>query len=342
MKTSKSKSFFDEDFRLEKLSEKKDPLEKLEKYIDWEIFRPILNKVFYKEPKGKGGRPPYDYVMMFKTLILQRYYNISDEQVEYQILDRLSFMRFLGLKIQDNVPDRNTVWLFRENLTNSGVIDEIFALFNEQLKRKGLIASQGSIIDASFVEVPRQRNSREENKTIKEDKVPDTFSENKNKLAQKDLDARWVTKGEEHFYGYKDHVKVCKKSKLIETYVVTDASVHDSQPLAYLIDETNANQELYADSAYSGDPIANYLEMESIKNRIHEKAKKNKPLTEEQIANNNIKTKTRVRVEHVFGFMENSMHGMYIRTIGMIRARAVIGLMNLTYNMFRSIQLVCA
>ena len=182
MITKKSRSFFDEEFRLEKISVKQDPLEKLNKNINWEIFRSILNQAFAKEPKGKGGRPPYDYVMMFKILILQRYYNISDEQVEYQILDRLSFMRFLNLALCDNVPDCNTVWLFRENLTKAGAIENLFLRFNEQLQKQGLIARTGSIIDASFVEVPRQRNSRQDNQEIKENKIPEEFQKNQNIL----------------------------------------------------------------------------------------------------------------------------------------------------------------
>lgn len=342
MQNKKSRTLFDEEFRLEKISIKQDPLEKLNRNIDWELFRTILNGVFAKESKGKGGRPAYDYVMMFKILILQRYYNISDEQAEYQILDRLSFMRFLNLSLSDNVPDCNTVWLFRENLTKAGAVEELFTCFDKQLQIQGLIANKGSIIDASFVDVPRQRNRRQENQEIKENKVPEKFENNPNVLCHKDLDARWTEKNKEKFYGYKNHVKVCKKSKLIEQYAVTDASVHDSQALDNLIDETNTNQELYADSAYSGEPIAKLLENKSIINRINEKGYRNKPLTAEQKENNKNKSKTRARVEHVFGFVEKNMNGSYIRTIGIQRAKAVIGLMNLTYNLFRFIQLAKA
>ena len=202
-----------------------------------------------------------------------------------------------------------------------------------------MISHEGSIVDASFVDVPRQRNSREENQEIKEGKVPDGFKKNKHVLRHKDVDARWTKKNNETFYGYKNHVKVCKKNKLIESYDVTDASVHDSQPFLGLLDESNTNQELYADSAYSGEPIANKLKEKSIINQIMEKGTRKAALTEVQQANNKIKSKTRVRVEHVFGFVEKNMNGSYIYTIGKVRARAVIGLMNLTYNLFRSIQL---
>lgn len=342
MQAKKFNSFFDEEFRLTKLSTKNDPLEKLNKYIDWELFRPEINKVFEKEPKGKGGRPPYDYVMMFKILILQRYYNISDEQVEYQILDRLSFMRFLGLYLCDNVPDCNTVWFFRENLSKSGVIERLFALFNQQMENKGILAHEGSIVDASFAEAPRQRNNRQENQEIKAGLIPERIANNPHVLSHKDLDARWTKKGDTNYFGYKNHVKVSIKSKLIEEYEVTPASTHDSQPLADLIDETNSNQEFYGDSAYSGEPIAQLLEEKAIINQIHEKGARNKKLTEEQIKNNNIKSKTRARVEHIFGFIEKCMKGIYIKTIGLRRARAAVGLSNLTYNLFRYIQLARA
>jgi transposase, IS5 family len=340
MITKKLRGFFDEDFRLEKLSQKQDPLEKLNKYINWEIFRPSIEKAMEITPKGKGGRPPYDYIMMFKILLLQRYYNISDEQTEYQILDRLSFMRFLGLTLSDSVPDHNTIWLFREKLTEKNLIAELFDLFNRQLTGLGLIANQGSIVDASFVEVPRQRNSRQENKEIKENKTPERFKTNPNIERHKDIDARWTKKDGIAYFGYKNHVKVCKKSKLIEQYDITDASVHDVNVLEELIDETNKFHELYGDSAYNTKSTNKLLEEKSIKPLFNEKGARYKKLTPEQFENNRQKSKTRARVEHVFGFIEKCMNGSYINTIGIKRAVTAIGLMNLTYNCFRYIQLV--
>jgi len=226
---NQQRGFFDEQDRLEQLSRQGDPLERLNASVGWEMFRPQLRKCFKKEPRGSGGRPPYDYVMMFKVLILQRLYNLSDEQMQYQILDRLSFQRFLGQGLHSDVPDEKTIWLFREVLTTSGVIEKLFDRYRAHLEKKGLITNSGSIIDASFVEVPRQRNSREENMKIKEGKIPEDWKENPAKLRQKDTDARWTKKNEETYYGYKDHVKVDTDSKLIKTYEVTDASVHDSQ-----------------------------------------------------------------------------------------------------------------
>ena len=331
----KQKSFFDEDDRLKELSSLGDPLEKLNKTISWNIFRPAITKALKKEPKGPGGRPPYDYILMFKILILQRLYHISDAQAEYQIKDRLSFMRFLGLTLCENVPDDKTIWYFREQLVRANIMDSLFKRFLKELEKKNIITREGSIVDATFVDVPKQRNSKEENDTIKEGKIPEEWKneEQKNKRAQKDVNARWTKKNDETHFGYKDHVKVDKDSKLIVDYTVTSANIHDSQELVNLIDKRK-DKSLYADSAYKGEEIEKCLG-DKIENNIIEKGYRNNPLTESQKEKNKEKSKIRVRVEHVFGFMTNSLRGISIRSIGKARAEFNIGLLNLTYNLCR-------
>lgn len=338
-KRHKDYGFFDQDIRLSKLSQLGDPLEKLYQNIDFEIFRSILEDKLTKEKHGAGGRPPYDYVLMFKILILQRYYNLSDEQTEYQINDRMSFMRFLDLTIADDIPDSRTVWVFREQLVDLELVEPIFNLFVKELEKLNLIVNEGKIIDASFVEVPRQRNKASENQDIKDGKTPEAWTDKERKLAQKDVDARWTKKNNQTFFGYKNHVKTDGKSKLLTKFKVTDASVHDSQVLDILLDDSDKNQDLHADSAYKGEPQDKIMQKKEVVNQVHEKGYRNKPLTDKQKADNKVKSKIRARVEHLFGFMEMSMNGMYINTIGIKRATAVIGLMNLTYNMFRMIQL---
>lgn len=332
--------FFDQDIRLSKLSQLGDPLERLANGVDFEIFRSLLEEELTRPTKGKGGRPPYDYVLMFKILILQRYYNLSDDQTEYQINDRMSFMRFLGLTISDDIPDSRTIWAFSETLTDLGLVRQLFDLFSKELDKLGLIVNEGKIVDASFVEAPRQRNTRAENSQIKEGEGGKLWEGEPHKKAQKDTDARWTKKNNQTFYGYKNHAKVDAKSKLVEGYEVTSASVHDSQPLDKLVGEGDEGQELYADSAYVGQ--GEVLEKHRLKDCIHEKGHKNTPLNEGQKESNKAKSSTRVRVEHVFGFMENSMGRMFFRKIGLKRAETVIGLMNLTYNMFRKTQLMPA
>jgi len=339
-KRQRDYGFWDQDIRMSKLSQLGDPLEKLKSGVDFEMFRSLLEEKLTAEPKGVGGRPPYDYVLMFKIMILQRYYNLSDEQAEYQINDRMSFMRFLDLTIADDIPDSRTVWHFREQLTDLGLVEELFSLFLKELSKLGLIVNEGKIIDASFVEVPRQRNSREENKQIKDGEIPDRIKANPHVKSHKDLDARWTQKNEVNYFGYKNHVKEDAGSKIVVKYMVTDASVHDSNATEELLDEKDKGEDFYADSAYSGAPQEKIISDKEMNNKVCEKGVRNHPLTEAQRASNREKSRVRSRVEHIFGFMEMSMNGMYINCVGMKRASAIIGLMNLTYNMFRKIQLM--
>ncbi len=150
--------FFDNENRLNKLSQLGDSLVRLNNVIQWEMFRPILSQSLLKESKGPGGRPPYDCILMFKILVLQRIYNLSDDQTEFQINDRITFMRFLGLHLEDRIPDAKTIWLFRDTLTKSGVIRELFDAFTHLLESAHIITRTGSIVDATFVDAPRQRN----------------------------------------------------------------------------------------------------------------------------------------------------------------------------------------
>lgn len=325
---------FDKEKRLEKLSQLGDSLVRLNKVIQWEMFRPILSRALSKEAKGPGGRPPYDCIVMFKILVLQRIYNLSDDQTEFQINDRITFMRFLGLHLEDRIPDAKTIWLFRDTLTKSEVIRELFDAFNRQLEDAHIISRAGSIIDATFVDAPRQRNTREENECLRNGGIPEEWEreENIHKRRQKDVDARWAKKGNEFHYGYKDHVKADADSKIVTDYVVTSANVHDSKALSDLVDDTD--KVLYADSAYAGKELQNSLPKMAEK-RIHEKGSRNHPLTNEQKSSNREKSKIRARIEHIFGYMTMSMHGLTLRSIGIVRAKFNAGLTNLVYNLCR-------
>ena len=201
------------------------------------------------------------------------------------------------------------------------------------------------MIDATFIEVPRQRNGREENAKIKAGETPAEWLEESAKpmLRQKDMDARWTKKNEEKHYGYKNHVNADQAHKLVQSYAVTDAAVHDSQVFEALLDQTvdedGHKRALYADSAYRSQEKEAKLAADKITSRICEKGARNHPLTEEQKASNKEKSKVRARVEHVFG-AQAQMGGHIVRTIGRLRAQVKIGMMNLVYNMVRLGQLL--
>jgi IS5 family transposase len=337
--SKKARGLFDEQVRMEKLSKKQDPLERLNSHINFDFFRKPLQLFFDKDTdRSKGGRPPYDYVLMFKILILQRYYNLSDDGIEYAILDRLSFMRFLGLGINDAVPDAKTIWLFRDSLSQGKMVEQLFAYLDKQLDKDGIIVHKGKLVDATIVEAPIQRNSREENKQLGEGTTPEEWSENK--IRQKDTDAQWVTHNGKNHFGYKDHVKADEKTKLITAYEVTTAEVHDSEVMDKLLDKKEDHgQRLHADSAYRSKSIEQICIDKEIKSCIHEKGYRYKKITEVQKRRNKKRSKIRARIEHIFGFMTNSMNRIYVRQRNFIRNAGTIGLMNLTYNLFRLVQL---
>lgn len=330
---------FDYEFQLDKIKAHQPPLQKLNQIIDWEMFREPIEKALYKEPKSNAGAKSYDRVMMFKILILQRYYNLSDEQTEFQIKDRLSFMDFLGLSLGDKVPDEKTIWLFKERLAKVDLSQTLFDTFTSKLIQNGIVAKEGSIVDASFVTVPKQRNNREENKQIKDDKIPQSFQDNLNKKAQKDCDARWTKKNNQAEYGYKDHVNSDQKTKIITKYSVTSASVHDSQAVEDIIDEDD--KVMYADSAYSSKEIDTYLKSKNVKGKVIKRKYRNKPLDKDDHKTNYKHSKTRVRVEHIFGTLTSQMNNaLHLKAIGIKRISSLVGLMNLTYNLVRYEQLV--
>ena len=186
--------FFDIDDRLKRLSDLGDQLEAFRVAVDFETFRPELNAALSYSNGSQGGRPPFDPVMMFKILVIQAANNLSDERTEFLINDRLSFMRFLGLSLADRVPDARTIWLFREKLTKAGAIKTLFERFDAMLREAGYIAMSGQIVDASLIAAPRQRNTNDEKKAIKEGRIPDEWKEKPAKLRHKDRDARWTVK----------------------------------------------------------------------------------------------------------------------------------------------------
>jgi hypothetical protein len=190
---SRPLSFFDTDDRLRALSEAGDPLERLSTVINFELFRPELEAVLARRDRGKGGRPPYDAVSMFTVLVVQTLYTLSDDQTEYQIKDRLPFMRFVGLELCDPVPDAKTIWLYRETLARAGAFEGLFERFDTMLRNEGWLAIGGQIVDATVIAARRPRLTKAEKDTIRGGGgTPGPWK--KARTAQIDRDGRWTIK----------------------------------------------------------------------------------------------------------------------------------------------------
>jgi IS5 family transposase len=350
--------FFDVDERLKDLSAKGDDLERLNTIVDFEIFRADLERAVARADRTKGGRPPYDHVLMFKVLILQSSHSLSDERTEYLIKDRLSFMRFLGLSLANNVPDANSIWNFREALTRAMIegkpaIEVLFKRFDAALSQAGFLAMGGQIIDATIVAAPKQRNTEAEKKEIKAGRIPEDWKRKPAKLRQKDRDARWTVKyskakpsadGAKRVdlaipaFGYKNHIGIDRVHGLIRTWTATDASRHDGAQLPNLVDKSNTASDVWADTAYRSAKNEKHLADSGLRSQIHRKKPPCKPMPETVARANGRKSKVRAFVEHVFARQKGAM-GLVVRTIGLVRARVKIGLANLTYNMKRAVWL---
>lgn len=342
--------FWDIDDRYARLSEAGDPLEKLNAVVPWEAFRKPLAKALKRSDGAKGGRPPYDPVLMFKVLVLQALYSLSDDQAEFQIQDRLSFMRFLGLGLDDKVPDAKTIWLFREHLTQARAVETLFARFDKHLTRAGYLAMGGQIVDATLVAAPKQRNTDVEKADIKASKVPDAWKDKPTKLRQKDRDARWTVKFSKAkvaeagktqqrdiaipAFGYKNHAAIDRRHGFIRGWAVTSASAYDGAQLRNVLNRENTGSTVWADTAYRSKKNEAWLGKNGYVSDIHHKKPKGRPMSEATSRANGRRSKIRAFVEHVFARQKAQMK-LFIRTIGIARARMKIGMTNLAYNLMR-------
>jgi IS5 family transposase len=337
--------FLDFPDRYEALSAVGDPLERLAAVVDFEVFRGPLVAALRRSVRGKGGRPPYDSVLMFKILVLQALYSLSDEASEFQIKDRLSFQRFLGLGLDGTVPDATTVWLFRERLVKAKAIDKLFARFDAALKDRGYLAMGGQIIDATVVPAPKQRNTEAEKAAIKEGRVPEDWKPAK--ARQKDRDARWSIKYSKAtvredadptaakpvdlaiaMFGYKNHIGIDQPHGLIRTWGASAVNAYDGARLTELVSKGNTASGVWADTAYRSKKNEAFLAGGMFTSHIHQKRKPRRPMPERSeriVKANTRRSKIRAHVEHVFAGQKHRM-GLVVRTIGMA---------NLVYNLQR-------
>lgn len=329
---------FDQQSKQAKLAKLNDVLIRLKAQVDWDGFRPVVEAAFPMRDPRKGGQPPYDRLLLFKMLVLCRLYHLSAEALEYQVNDRRSFQDFLDLEPQHEVPDATTVRLFAKYLVEHGTMPKLFAHFHARLQQAGLVLNEGKIIDASIVDAPVQRNSRQENEQIRNNDVPEGWSEHKRR--QKDLDATWTKKHGKNYYGYKNHVKVDAGSKLVDHYEVTTACVHDSTVVWDLLTEEDQGQDLHGDKAYDNAHTKKGVRLARMKYRVLKQARRNKPLTARQKSTNTERSRVRARVEHVFGAIDKQIGGLFVRCIGLARATFHVGLTNLCYNLLRTLHLL--
>ena len=343
--------FFDLDERYAALSAAGDPLERLGLVVEFELFRGELDAALARSDRARGGRPPYDPVLMFKVLVLQTLYTLSDDQTEYQIRDRLSFMRFLGLALEDRVPDAKTIWLLREQLTRVGAVERLFARFNAVLRDAGYLAMGGQIVDATVIQARRPRLSQDEKAIVKGGGIPATWS--KAKRAQMDTDGRWTLKrGRKRsadrsgshersrselvipVFGYKNHLGIDRRHGFIRSFTVTHAAAHDGHQLGRLLDRPNTASHVWADTAYRSAANVALLARRGLVPHLQRPKPRGRDLPPHIARGNVSRARVRVAIEHVFAAQKCRL-GLIIRTVGLARATTRLGLANLVTNMRR-------
>lgn len=337
---------------MKRLSADGDPLEVLAKVVDFETFRPTLVSALAYSDGAKGGRPPYDPVVMLKVLVLAAQNNVSDARMEWLIRDRLSWLRFLGFDLGAATPDANTIRMFRERLTAAGALVALFADFDLQLKARGYLPMGGQIVDATLVAAPKQRNTEAEKAAVKEGKsASEIWPDEPAKARQKDTDARWTLKfakarpiadGKPQpdiaipSFGYKSSISICRAFGFIRKGKVTDGARYDGRMLRDVVTNDNTASDVWADTAYRSQSNERWLKAQGRVSRIHRRKPKGRPMPESVRRGNATKSKVRARVEHVFAHQKAKM-GLFIRTIGIARAETKITLANLAFNIHRLI-----
>jgi IS5 family transposase len=341
--------FFDAGERLRWLSASGDPLERLRAVVEFEAFRAELEAALPRADRSRGGRPPYDGVLMFRVLVLQALYTLSDEQTEYQLRDRLSFMRFAGLALHDAVPDAKTIWLYREQLTRAGALARLFARFDAMLAESGFLAMGGQIVDATVVEARRPRLTREEKATLRDGGTPEGWS--KARARQIDRDGRWTIKrgrkarppevGVQRqaeiavpMFGYKNHLGIDRGHGFIRRFTVTHAARHDGSQLGAVLDANNTASGVWADTAYRSRANVELLDRRGLVPEFQRARPRGKPMPAHIARGNATRHRVGSLVEHVFATEKRRM-GLVVRSIGLVRATARITLANLAYNMRR-------
>jgi len=316
-------------------------LDKIDKLIAWKKIERTLEKK-YKKRASADGRPAYPPLPMFKLLLLQRWYGLSDPAAEEALKDRISFIRFSGFSLESSLPDHSTICRFRNTLLEINLYEALFAEVNQQLEEKNLLvkASNGAIVDATIVE-----SSRRPRKVI--DVIPEDRREEETEAPiaitySADPDATWIKKGNRPYYGYKAHVSVDAKDGYILGGYVTPAHTADTSEFTRLVDELNlpADSLILADKGYASQKNRTLLQERRYRDGIMDKAVRNKPLTVVQRIINRLISSVRYKVERSIGTLKRGYHFQRMRYIGLMKGNMEFLLNAMAFNLKKAALMV--
>lgn len=287
-------------------------LDKIDRCIDWKPLRRKIEKLYRK---SGPGRPAFPAITLFKALLLQGWYDLSDPAAEESIADRLSFRRFLGLRLDEKTPDHSTIHRFRDRI--APIAAQLFAEVNHQLETKGLTLKKGTLIDASLIQSAAR---------------PPTSGKKSS-----DPDASWGGKRNNLVYGYKVHVGMDQNSELIRRTDLTPANVHDSRMLKPMV--SGDEEAVYADKAYDSKEHSDWLDSQGIIDRILIRGRRGRPLSAMARLFNREASKVRQGVERYFGTLKRIYKFRRCRYWTLSRNQCHIYVLSTCYNLKRAVKL---
>lgn len=306
---------FEDGLVAQRRGRRRDDLEAIAGMLDWNAIEAALAPVVSRARKGEPSWPP---LVLFKALLLQRWHDLSDEALEANLYDRLSFQRFCGLSLGDDVPDHSTLWRFREKLARQALIEPLFAELQRQLDARGVLVKRGTLVDATLIKAGARRPTVEEGR-----------------ISPQDPDARFGANNERHrfVFGYKGHIAVDEDTLLVRGQRLTAANIQEIDIATSLVQ--GDEQELLGDRGYDGARLRDHLAARGIRNGVLQRGKKGRPLAPDQIARNHALAPRRRKVEAVFGTLKRIYRMSRMRYYNLARNALAFGLALFAFNLRR-------
>jgi IS5 family transposase len=314
-------------------------LDKMDQFINWNHIGKLLKKK-YKKTMSADGRPAYPPLPMFKLLLLQRWYGLSDPGLEEALNDRISFIRFSGFSLASSLPDYSTICRFRNSLLELGLYEKLFEEIVRQLEGRGLLVREGAIVDATVIE--SSRRPRKAVEIIPEDRKEEETVTPPVVSYSNDVDATWIKKGKKAYYGYKAHISVDAKDGYVLGGHVTPANVADTTELEKLVDELNLPEGsmIFADKGYASENNRTILAQKKLANGIMDKAVRNKSLTSIEIIINKLISSIRYKVERSIGTLKRGYRFTRMRYLGLKKGNMEFLLNAIAFNLKKAAAMV--
>lgn len=300
-------------------------LDRVVQLVDWSEVEALLSAIY----SGRMGAPAYPALALFRALLLQQWYGLSDPQLEESLADRLSFRRFIGFSLSERMPDHATLWRFRERLAKSGLAERAFAMITAQIEQSGFVLKRGSLIDATLIrsavnappppsDPPVQADGRTASKLIGNPVDPE---------------AAWTKKQGRRFFGYKAHLAMDLGSRIIRRAIFTPANVNDTVPADGLI--CGDEHRVYADKAYDSQARRQHLKARGIRNGIMRRGHRCHSMSQATRRRNRLLSRIRAPIEPLFALLKNVYHLARARYRGLIRNAAALHLAVTAINLKR-------